>query len=147
MSSFNVNIIAIESNNNNNNNTNNNNNIDISDDIWNLIFTTANYYVLQYPRKLTFDGTISRDNTGNWKNEKDVNSSIVWADDSYMGLTLLNRLIKILGIICFDNNYNSKQYQIIIIIIILILITLTIIRISIIVILLSNITIRILAKH
>jgi len=64
---------------------------DLNDNIyWKLIFNSSDYYVLQYPRKI-YDGTISRNDTAGWKNQPD-NSSIVWADDNYMGTTLLNRL-------------------------------------------------------
>ena len=37
---------------------------------WQLIFTTADYYILQFPRRLTDKyGTISRNDKGAWQNE------------------------------------------------------------------------------
>ena len=80
-----------------------------NDDIWYLIWNTIDYYILQWPRRLESDGTISRNKTGEW-NETSVNNSMVWADDCYMGLTLMNRLIRILSYICFDD-YNSDYYD------------------------------------
>ena len=85
-------------------------NIYNNSDIWYLIFEIVNHYILEWPRKLLFDGTIVRNTTGHWLNQtQSFNGTIVWADDCYMGLTTLNRLIKILSIICFDNNdkYNN----------------------------------------
>ena len=70
-------------------------------DVWYLIFETANHYILQWPRRLK-DGTVSRDVLSNWANQSVVNNSVIWADDNNMGLTLFNRLVKILGYICFE---------------------------------------------
>jgi len=54
--------------------------------------------VLQFPRRLK-DGCISR--AGGWGGEKGDNNSFVWADDQFMGLTVLFRLAKLL---------NNQQY-------------------------------------
>eukprot|EP01083_Nonionella_stella_P011711 33251_1 len=64
---------------------------------WQLIFTTADHYILQFPRRLSDTyGTISRDTSGSWKHQSNTNASFVWADDNFMALTLLTRLIQIL---------------------------------------------------
>ena len=54
-----------------------------------IVNTVAEKYLLKYPYRLS-DGTFSR--TGGWVGEKGNDSSFVWADDQYMGLTLLSRL-------------------------------------------------------
>eukprot|EP01084_Bolivina_argentea_P267753 454595_1 len=64
---------------------------------WKLIFTTADYYILQFPRQLTDSyHTVSRYTSGDWKHEPNNNSSFVWADDDFMANILLMRLIKVL---------------------------------------------------
>ena len=39
-----------------------------NNDYWKLIFTTIDYYILQYPKRLN-DTTISRNTDGEWSNE------------------------------------------------------------------------------
>eukprot|EP01121_Diplochlamys_sp_Union-15-3_P000347 TRINITY_DN10325_c0_g1_i1.p1 TRINITY_DN10325_c0_g1~~TRINITY_DN10325_c0_g1_i1.p1 ORF type:complete len:368 (-),score=49.12 TRINITY_DN10325_c0_g1_i1:181-1284(-) len=58
-----------------------------------LSLEVANRYVIPWPNRLP-DGTISR--FGGWPGEKSNGATFVWADDEYMGSTLLFRLAKTL---------------------------------------------------
>eukprot|EP01084_Bolivina_argentea_P140007 246242_1 len=79
-----------------------------STSIWNATFITSDYYILQYPRRIS-DGTISRDDQGRWTAETDNNASFVWADDNYMGTALLARLASILPLASSINNVDVKN--------------------------------------
>eukprot|EP01083_Nonionella_stella_P071062 190620_1 len=66
---------------------------------WQLIFATADEYILRYPYRLN-DAyrTVSRVSGGLWSQKGDANGSFVWADDSFLGVTLLTRLTQALHI-------------------------------------------------
>lgn len=82
---------------------------------WQVIFQSADYYVLQYPRYLPDQyHTVSRDNGGAWKNQPNINSSFLWADDNYMGATLVKRLAQVLHFCnnnVMNNCYNQNVWQ------------------------------------
>ena len=56
-----------------------------------LVRITVENYVLGWPETLP-DGTFSRNHCDNWPNEPNKNASYVWADDQFMGVTLLSRV-------------------------------------------------------
>ena len=50
---------------------------------WQVIFISADHYILQYPQYLTDQyHSVSRNN--GWSNETNVNASFVAADDNYI---------------------------------------------------------------
>ena len=56
-----------------------------------IIEKVAETYIMNWPRSLP-DGTITRDH--GWGKEVDHNASFVWADDQFMGLTLIARIAR-----------------------------------------------------
>ena len=73
---------------------------------WQVIFISADHYILQWPKSLPDKyHTVTRDN--GWGNEPDVNASFVWADDNYMGLALLTRLVRMLNFCEHETNSNG----------------------------------------
>jgi len=58
-----------------------------------LAVTIADRYILKWPKRIP-DGCVSRQD--GWPGEKVVNATFVWADDTFMGLTVPFRLAKLL---------------------------------------------------
>ena len=56
-----------------------------------IVEKVAKSYIMGWPQSLP-DGTISRDD--GWGKEVDHNASFVWADDQFMGLTLVARIAR-----------------------------------------------------
>lgn len=73
-----------------------------------LAVCVASKYVLPFPLRLP-DGTFSRDTGGSWPGERDGNHTFVWADDMYMGLTLLARLAVVLNDTDFAREVAKQQ--------------------------------------